>query len=186
MKELEEYLLDMKNTSELMLDLAYSALIYHNRDLAEEVIELEDKINKLFDKIQRFSLKDCEGDKGVGKYIIMMRMSDSIERIADSALDIADVVLRDIDMHPVMRKGLEESDVFMVKKLIKKGSRLDGEKIGEVKVASETGMWIIAIKRRGNWIYGPDEKDELRAGDIIFARGPKDSEENLDRMAHQK
>ena len=115
MKELERYILDMKNTSELMLDLAYSALIYHDREIAKEVIELEDKINRLFDQIQKASLKNCEGEK-IGRYIIMMRMSDSIERIADSALDIADDVLRDIDIHPVMKKGLEESDVFTVRK----------------------------------------------------------------------
>jgi len=181
MKELERYILDMKNTSELMLDLAYSALIYHDREIAKEVIELEDKINRLFDQIQKASLKNCEGEK-IGRYIIMMRMSDSIERIADSALDIADVVLRDIDIHPVMKKGLEESDVFMVRKKISPGSMVDGKKIGDLKIASETGMWIIAIKRGRSWIYGPDEKDVLKGGDVIFARGPMDSEESLGGM----
>ncbi len=181
MKEMEEALLEMKDTSELMVDLAYSALLYQNRDIAKEVIEMENKIDRLYERILKGGLEKCKEDQEVERYLILIKMADSVERIADAALDIADVVLRDIDLHPVLKKSLEESDTVLVRKVVNKGSFLDGKKIGKAKVASKTGMWIIAVRRGENWSYGPGKSLKLKSGDIIFARGPEESEEMLNR-----
>ena len=180
MEDIEASLIEMKNKSELMLDLAYSALLYHNKDIAKEVIELEDRINKLYDSIQRRSLQKCENEENIDRSIILIKMADAIERFADCALDIADVVLREIELHPVVKKSLEESDVVMLKKMIGKSSYLDGKTIGETKIAIEIGMWIVAVRRGDDWFYGPKKDFKLKEGDIIFARGPEESEEKLD------
>ncbi len=180
MKELEEELLEMKNTSELMLDLAYSSLLYHNRDIAEEVFNLEQKVNNLQDSVITKILEDHE-EMDPDKNLIFIKMADSIERFADAALDIADVVLRDIDLHPVMKKSLKESDEFMVRKKIKKGSYLDGKTLEESKMATEIGMKVIAIRRGNQWAYGPAKSVKLKHGDLIFARGPLNSESALDK-----
>lgn len=42
-----ETLIMMKDISELMIDLAYSAALFNNRELAEEVTELEEKMDSL-------------------------------------------------------------------------------------------------------------------------------------------
>jgi uncharacterized protein with PhoU and TrkA domain len=42
-----ETLIMMKDISELMIDLAYSAALFNNRELAEEVMELERKMDTL-------------------------------------------------------------------------------------------------------------------------------------------
>ena len=39
-----DLLLEMKNLSELMIDLAYSAALFNDKELAEDVIELEGRI----------------------------------------------------------------------------------------------------------------------------------------------
>ncbi len=186
MKETEERLLEMKNTSELMLDLAYSALLYNHRDIAEEVMELEERINDLHDEIQRISLNRYRKTGDFDKILIFMTVADSVERIADAALDIADVVLRDIEVHPVLKQSLEDSDTILLKKQVEPRSFLDGKILGKVKLASETGQWVIAIKRGNAWIYGPDEITEIRGGDILFTRGPVDSEDTLDEWISQK
>ncbi len=180
MENVETKLIEMKNKSELMLDLAYSALLYHNRDIAKEVIELEDQINRLYDKIQREAIEKCKDDVDTDRSLILIKMADAIERFADCALDIADVVLRDIDLHPVIKKSLEESDIVMLKKTIGKSSYLDGKTIGETKIASEIGMWIVAVKRGGTWYYGPKKDFRFSDNDVIFVRGPEDSEKKLD------
>ncbi|MEF8873928.1 MAG: PhoU domain-containing protein [Candidatus Thermoplasmatota archaeon] len=177
MKKAEEELLEMKDTSELMLDLAYSSLLYHNREIAEEVFNLEQKVNDLQDSIITKVLENHveDGDKN----LILLKMADSIERFADAALDIADVVLRDIDLHPVMKKSLEESDEFLVRKEIQRGSFLDGKTLKESEMATEIGMKVIAIRRGDNWAYGPEKDINLKGGDIIFARGPRKSKDSL-------
>ncbi len=179
MKEVEEKLLEMKDTSELMLDLAYSSLLYHNKDIAEEVFNLEQKVDDLQDSIYTKILEN-EKDVDPDMNFILFKMADSIERFADAALDIADVVLRDIELHPVIRQSLEESDENMVRKQIRKGAFLDGKTLEESQMTTEIGMKVIAIRRGNNWAYGPDKNIKLKAGDIIFARGPRDSENLLD------
>jgi len=37
----------MKNLSELMIDLAYSAALYNDKDLAEDVLALERRVDTL-------------------------------------------------------------------------------------------------------------------------------------------
>lgn len=179
MKEIEEKLLEMKDTSELMLDLAYSSLLYHNRDIAEEVFKLEQQVDELHDSIITKILDNGEIDSDQG--LIFLRMSDSIERFADAALDIADVVLRDIELHPVAKQSLEESDEFMVRKKIEKGSYLDGKTLEKSQMATKIGMKVIAVRRGDNWAYGPGKDVKLKSGDIIFARGPIDSKGSLER-----
>ncbi len=186
MDKIARDILDMKNNSELMLDLAYSALLYHNREIAKEVVELEDTTDKLNESIQKKALEICKEGDTTNSGLLMIKLADSIERIADSALDIADVVLRDIDLHPAMKKSLEESDVVVLKKRVEEGAKLCERSLGKTKLASETGMWVIAVKRGNSWVYGPTEKTVLKAGDIIFTRGPEDSEPILDKWIRGK
>jgi len=176
LNEDDRRLLEMKNTSELMLDLAYSSLIYQNKVIAKEVIELEDRVDRLHEAIIRSALGKSKEPKNFDRSLIMIKISDSIERIADAALDIADVVLRDIELHPVVKKSLEDSDVVIQKHVVENGSLLHGKTLGEIKLATETGVWVIAIRRGYDWIYGPDEGTTISGGDILYARGPADSE----------
>ncbi len=182
MEEVEKKLIEMKDISELMLDLAYSSVLFHKKEIAEEVIELEDRIDELYEDILTQTLRTCKKDgQSLERIKIPLKVADSIERIADAALDIADVVLRDIDLHPVVKRSIEESEETMVRKQIKENSFLDGKTLGESHMAKETGMRVVAIRRGNNWSYGPGRNVKLKAGDRIFARGPKDSEDVLDR-----
>ncbi|MCK4482707.1 potassium channel protein, partial [Candidatus Bathyarchaeota archaeon] len=42
-----ELFLEMKNLSELMIDLAYSAALFNDKELAEDVLELENRVDTL-------------------------------------------------------------------------------------------------------------------------------------------
>jgi len=55
-KSIKEILIEMKNMSELMVDLAYSALLFNSKDAAKEVIKLENKVNRLNYQIKKESL----------------------------------------------------------------------------------------------------------------------------------
>ncbi len=185
MKEAEEELLEMKDTSELMLGLAYSSLLYQNKAIAKEVFKLENKVDQLHGSIISKILEN-EIDIDPDRKLIFFKMADSIERFADAALDIADVVLRDIELHPVIKQSLQESDEFMVRKQIKKGSYLDGKTLEESKMGTKIGMKVIAVRRGKNWAYGPDKTLELKGGDVIFASGPRDSEKHLNKWIKKR
>ena len=46
-EEIVTRFVELKNTSELMIDLAYSAALFNDKELAEDVIELESRIDTL-------------------------------------------------------------------------------------------------------------------------------------------
>ncbi len=172
----------MKNISELMVDLAYSALIYNNREIAEEVKYLEEKIDETYNYILDESIRQAVEERNPETAGIIIRLATSIEAISDSAVQIADVVLRNIKPHPIIRESIRESDITIVLGVVKKGSVLAGKTLGEINLASETGMWVIAIKRGKRWIFGPTENTKILVGDRLIAKGPIEGVEHFKRL----
>ena len=46
-RNLKDMLAEAKNTSEIMVDLAYAAIFYDSEDISEEVFRLEELLNEL-------------------------------------------------------------------------------------------------------------------------------------------
>jgi uncharacterized protein with PhoU and TrkA domain len=184
-EKIEDKILRMKDTSELMIDLAYSALLYNNKQIAQEVYHLEEIIDNLYQEIQ-YNAVSTTAKNNPNVALTMIRLATSIEMIADSARGIADVVLRDIEPHPILKMSIRESDVIITKTQVNPGSSLTNCTLGNIKLASETGMWVIAIRRGDEWIFGPDENTGINPGDILIARGPGEGEKSLLRLARGK
>ncbi|UCH90324.1 MAG: DUF47 family protein [Thermoplasmata archaeon] len=178
-------ILEMKDTSELMIDLAYSSLLFNNRKIAEEVYHLEDQIDKLNKKVQLFAITQLskENPEAALTYI---HLASSIEVIADSAREIADVVLREIEPHPILTESIRESEVTIMSIKVNPRSIMCNKPLGKIRLASETGMWVIAIRRRNKMIFGPDENTVIKAGDIMITRGPFTSKNTLKSVAAGK
>jgi len=176
-------LLELKDTSELMVDLAYSALLYDNEDIADEIVSMEEIADDLEKELQISAMNDMREHADPKKSFVIIRLADAMEKIADAAVSIADVVLRDIERNPVVSLSLQDSKVTIASVSVAMGSTLAGKSLGEVKLASQSGMWVIAIKRDRRYIYGPDENTILNKGDLLIARGPKEGEVVLRKMA---
>jgi uncharacterized protein with PhoU and TrkA domain len=176
MDSLDEMLLEVKDTSELMIDLAYSSLLYSNRDIAEEVFSMEETVDEMVTQIQNEAINKVLEDRNVPKALAIVRLSTALEEISDAAMMIADVVLRELQPHPVVQLSLRESEVIITTAQVQEESILVNRTLGDVKLATQSGMWVIAIKRDRRYIYGPDEFTSIAAGDVLFARGPKDGE----------
>lgn len=185
-ENIEALFLELKDTSELMIDLAYSALLYDNEDIAKEVLVLEEVVDKLNYKIQRKAFLVSLEDKKVDKAVAMIRLAYSIEAIADAATEIADVVLRDIEPHPIIKMSVMDSDVIITRTSVSQSSPLANKTLGQTKLMTDTGMWVTAIKRGKSWIYGPDENTTIRKGDVLFARGPPEGEPELVQLTQPK
>jgi uncharacterized protein with PhoU and TrkA domain len=184
-KTSEDIVLEIKDKSELMVDLAYSSLIYNNKTIAKEVYDLEDLIDKLYVKIQKDSLEEVQkGNLTVNAALTLMRLAKAGEEIADAALEIADVELRDVELHPILKMSVKESDEVLTKTKVNPKSILCGKTLGKLKLGSETGMMIIAMRHKNRWLYGPNKNTRIDPGDILFAKGPEDGEKHLIELAN--
>jgi len=185
-ERIEKMFVEMKDTSELMIDLAYSSLIYDNKDIAREIYDLEDYMDDLNRQIQRLAINSTLRSGDVDRALMIIRICASFESFADAAREIADVVLRDVDPHPIIKKSIRESDVIISNIAIASGSILTGRTLGESRIATNSGMWVFAIKRDRGWIFGPDENTKVLGGDMLFVRGPEDGETALKKVASGK
>ncbi|MCG2827957.1 MAG: potassium channel family protein [Methanothermobacter sp.] len=182
-KSVKDILIEMKNLSELMVDLAYSALLFNSRDAAEEVIKLENKVNRLNYEIKKESLLAARSVEDAEKLTALLEVGEAAESIANSAKDIADLVLKGIKPHPVFKMVMEESDEIIVRVTIDEGSELAGKSLGDLLLATRTGMRVIAIRRGESWIYGPDRNTVLAENDTLIAKGNEAGSELLFALA---
>jgi len=180
--ELVKNLLKLKDTSELMVDLSYSALLYDSEDIAHEIAYLEDFADALEKEVVLSTLKEVVQSQDANTGYIMIRLAQAMEMIADAANSMADVVLRDIEKNPVIQLSLRDSRTTITSVVVGSSSPLKDRSLGESRLASESGMWAIAIRRGRTYIYGPDENTIILAGDTLIARGPRDGVPELFRL----
>ena len=186
-KTVEDIVLEIKDKSELMIDLAYSSLIYVNTTIAKEVYDLEDMIDGLYKSLQRQTLEQVENRKlSVNDALTILRFAEAAEQIADAAQEIADVELRDVELHPILKMSIRDSDVVFTRAQVKENSIFCNKTLGDLKLASETGMMVIAMKHGDKWLYGPNKNTKINSGDVLFAKGPEDAEKHLINLATGK
>lgn len=183
---LANLLLHLKDTSELMVDLSYSSFLYDREEIAEEVFSLEDDVDRRNSRVQRTAMElHRDGEVSLDQALATIRLAQAAEVIADSATEISDAVLRDVETHPVFRMSMEESDVQIARVVVADGAALDGATLGDEHVATATGMRVIAIRRGDDWLYGPGKDTSIQAGDVLVARGPDEGVEGLEALAQQ-
>jgi len=175
MNRLEEMLLELKDTSEFMVDLAYSSLIYNNKEIAEEVIFLAETLGGLSEKIQDLMVEiGMNKPEEIARIVMITKLQISIMSIAEAASSIADVVLRGLGEHPVIAMSIRESETTITVAKISENSVLNNKTFGEIRLSTQCGMFVIAIKRDREYIFGPGKNTKMEAGDILIAKGPEE------------
>ena len=184
-KKIVDSLVVLKDTSELMIDLAYSSLFLNSRALAEEVAALENFVDNLHTEFERLVLSSGFTPEESKDFIGLIRLGVVTEKIADAAMEIADVVLRGLEPHPILKLVIEEAEETVTKVTVSENSSLVGKNIRDAKIQDETGMWILVI-RRGNWWLRPRPSTVINAGDVLIAAGYAEGEEDFESIASGK
>ena len=81
-------LAELKDTSELMLDLAYSSILLNSVELAEEVQNLETHMDNLHTKFELSILSSGFKPKESKDFLGLIRLGVVAEQIADAASEI--------------------------------------------------------------------------------------------------
>jgi uncharacterized protein with PhoU and TrkA domain len=80
-------------------------------------------------------------------FLGLIRLGVATEKIADAAAEMAEVVLRGIEPHPVLKLTIRDAEETVTHACITQKSPLIGKTLKEVRVPEETGLWLLAIKR---------------------------------------
>lgn len=180
-KEIVDKLVILKDTSELMIDLAYSSLFLNSRSLAEEVEALENHMDDLHTEFERLVLSSGFTPKESKDFLGLIRLGVVTEIIADAAMEIADVVLRGLEPHPILKLVIKEAEETVTKVRVSKDSPLVGKTIKEAQIQEETGMWVLVIRRDNLWLR-PRPNTLIKSGDILIAAGYAEGEADLNTL----
>lgn len=181
-EEIVERFAELKDTSELMIDLAYSSLLLNNRELAEEVQKLEEYVDKLHTDFELLVLSSGFKKEEAKGFLGLIRLGVVTEKIADAAAEIAEVVLRGIKPHPILKLTIEEAKETVTYARVAEYSPIINKTLREARIPEETGMWILAI-RRGDKCIRPKPDSKIEMGDVLIASGYAEGEEDLKRLA---
>lgn len=172
MSELEKIkncLVEMKDLSSLMVDLAFSSVMYNSEDIAEEVYLLEERMDELTLKVKKLALNAAKREEKPVKLLSVIDMANINEQISDAAYKISDLILRDVEPHPIIHSIMEDTEEELGRVRVERGSILVGKTLGQLKLPSKIGTRILAIKRGTRYIYNPGKDDKIEEGDILIA-----------------
>jgi len=174
-------LVELKNTSEISIDLAYSALLLNNAYLAEEVQLLHQKIESLDIDLEQLLLScQLRGEDARG-LISLIRMGIAAERISLAAAKIAQVVLRGDEPHPVLKMMIQAADETVERVSVPRNSPLIGKTLKDAQLPEETGWWVLVIRRGEKWVR-PKATTVIEEGDLLVASGYSDGEEDFKQV----
>ena len=166
-----ELLIEMKNLSELMIDLAYSSALYNDKDLAEEVLALESRVDTLAYLLDMEIMVAARDPKDAEAMVGISKVASSTDKISDAAADIAAIVTRNIGIHPIVSEIFERVEERLMKVIVKADSELVGRRICELDLAARMGVDIIAIRRDHEWILNPEDSERVLKEDTLITRG---------------
>jgi len=171
-RTVKDLLVDIKNTSELIVDLAYSALLFDCEDIAEEVLDLESKIFNLLRELRVMAILSARRIDEAELVSGILQVANASHSIGNAAGDIATLVLRGFKLpKEIVNTLILELEETVAKAVVSEEAEIANKTLGEVKLHTKTGMRVIAIKRGFDWIFNPNRDTKILVGDILFARG---------------
>src|SRR6266704_1188877 len=177
-----DILVEMKNSAEVAVGLAYSTLLFNDPALAAEVATLEARSDFLHDELESWVLKAAPEARNSDELRGLLRLGYASETIFDAARDMTWLVEQGEELHPVVRMALEETEEVAVETLVEPGSAADGHSLRQLAVETETGMLVLAVQRGRRWIYRPRARFELQAGDRVISIGPEEGAAELEAL----
>jgi uncharacterized protein with PhoU and TrkA domain len=177
-----DILVELKDLAEATVGLAYSSILFNNRALAAEVGALEARSDVLDDELESWVLRAAPEARNPDELRGLIRLAGASESICDAARDMTWYVEHGEPLHPVVQLALEEAEETFAETIVAPGSRADGRSLRELRVETETGMFVLAVQRGTRWIYRPRAGFTLRAGDRIISVGPEEGAEELEDL----
>ncbi len=173
-RNLKAMLSEAKDASELMVDLGYAALFFDNVAMAEEVMDLEERLDGLVYEMREVCILAARSPHDAEQMSSVLHVISSIERIGNAAVDIARIVIHRLGIPAALVADLAAADEVSHRVRVRASSDLAGRSLADVELPVEVGMRVVAIRRGKEWIIDPDGDEVMLPDDVLFLRGAPD------------
>ncbi|NHJ47189.1 MAG: hypothetical protein FK733_05320, partial [Asgard group archaeon] len=161
----------IKDLCSIMVDLAYSSIIFGDKELADQVKELRDLVVH-FDYLLTMSLQVAVRDgRDAQATLPLVVLGQASEDIANFATDISNVLLKGLAVHQVIKDLSQKVARDLMRGEISEESILNGYAIKDIIEKMNYSIAIFAVRREGKWTISPAKDSVIEAGDILLASG---------------
>jgi uncharacterized protein with PhoU and TrkA domain len=173
-RNVKELLIEAKDASELLIDLAYAALFFNEEDLADEVENLEQRMGGYLRRLRTLAILAARSPEDAEAIESVLWIANAIDKIGDAASDIGRVVGARLGIPDALRADLRHADEVSGRVKVREGSPAVGASLRDLSLPTETGMWLLAIRRGRDWEFDPGPGSVISDGDVLVYQGPEE------------
>lgn len=174
-----ELLTEIKDISEVIVDLAYAALLFDSQEIGAEVHHLGSRMDTLNHEIKIRMMLASRTAQDAIQLSGLLQVAEGAASISAAAGDIVELLELNPKGDPIVSLVLKEAEEKIRLLTLSDRSDMKGRSLEDLSVETETGMRVIAIKRGIRWIYDPEETERLKECDLLVVRGTEDGYERL-------
>ncbi len=182
-RNLRAMLAEAKDTSELMVDLAYASVYFGDPDMAEEVYELEQQMSELVHDMRAVCVMAARSPREAEGMSSVLQVVSAIERMANDAVDIARIVTHRLGIPQQLVADLSDAEEVSHRVLVSDGSHMAHRPLSALELTVQAGMRVMAVRRGRQWITDVDGDTVLVPGDVLFLHGSPDGITRLRELA---
>lgn len=169
----KDILKEMKQKIDLMIDLAYSAIKFGSKEIADEAYKIEKRIHELTFLLNLQIIQTQAGGlKAAKKLEPIVVMGYSIDKISDALSDIARVVYLNNDISEFTQLFWDNVPEPIVKIKVNEACEFINKERKNLHFRSMHGVDFIAIRRKGKWLFEKDE--QIQMNDFLILKGEKE------------
>ncbi len=168
-EDVVDILLDMREMSELSIDLSFNAVLSGSEFIAKEVVDLEEIIDKKLSELHEKVLSSASEIKNPLVLKGVLQLGYSLELITDASMEIGETVLKGFDVHPVFDEAVKESRGIVVRREIENQDFIENvvEDISKVKAVKKQ------VYEGFEWIFSPEKDFFVEEGDVLILKPRK-------------
>ena len=171
-RNLRTLLAEAKDTSELMVDLAYAAVYFGDPEMADEVRDLESNMTELVADMRSLAVLGVRHRReapGMGR---VLQVISAIERIGNDAVNIARTVSHQLGIPARLVEELSDAEEVSHRVVVAEGSTMARRALVDLELPVLTGMRVLAIRGGDGWTTTVSGGRILVPGDVLFLEGP--------------
>jgi len=182
-RNLRAMLAKAKDTSELMVDLAYASVYFGDPEMAEEVDELEEQMSELVHDMRAVCVLAARSPREAEGMSSVLQVVSAIERMANDAVDIARIVTHRLGIPAQLVADLSDAEEVSHRVLVSEGSHMAHRPLSALELPVQAGMRVMSIRRGREWDTDIGGDTVLVPDDVLFLRGSPEGITRLRELA---
>ncbi|MDP9020660.1 MAG: hypothetical protein M3N25_07645 [Actinomycetota bacterium] len=162
---------EAKDSSELMIDLAYASVYFGDPQMADEVDELQQRLSELVHDMRAVCVMAARSPREADAMASVLKVISSIERMGNDAVDISRIVTRRVGIPRELVADLSEAEEVSHRVSLREGSHFAHRVLADFELPVAVGMRVVAIHRDRDWITDVGGDQVLLPGDVLFLHG---------------